>query len=155
MINIKEKKVELIELFYDLIYVYAISRLSLLIEGDGKGDFLPSFIIYVIYCLVILQSWLYLTNYVNRYGKWRWYEIVLTSINMIAALYMSNTIGNNTVSPAAFNLSMLIMLLCVLLMYAIEYLKKEEDLGAAKNSIVILIVISVLYFWHMFYHITK
>lgn len=146
MINIKEKKVELIELFYDLIYVYAISRLSLLIEGDEKGAFIPSFIVYVIYCLVILQSWLYLTNYVNRYGKWRWYEIVLTSINMIAALYMSNTIGNNTVSPAAFNLSMLVMLLCVLLMYVIEYLKKEEDLGAAKNSIVILIVINILYF---------
>ena len=121
MISIKEKKVELIELFYDLIYVYAISRLSLLIEGDGKGAFIPSFIVYVIYCLVILQSWLYLTNYVNRYGKWRWYEIALTSINMIAALYMSNTIGNNIVSPAAFNLSMLVMLLCVLIMYVIEY----------------------------------
>ena len=128
MINIKEKKVELIELFYDLIYVYAISRLSLLIEGDGKGAFIPSFIVYVIYCLVILQSWLYLTNYVNRYGKWRWYEIVITSINMIAALYMSNTIGNNTVSPAAFNLSMLVMLLCVLIMYVIEYLKKRRGL---------------------------
>ena len=29
---VKEKKVELIELFYDLIYVYAISRLTMLIE---------------------------------------------------------------------------------------------------------------------------
>lgn len=28
---VKEKKVELIELFYDLIYVYAISRLTMLI----------------------------------------------------------------------------------------------------------------------------
>lgn len=146
MFNIKEKKVELIELFYDLIYVYAISRLSLLIEGDGSGEFLPSFIIYVVYCLVILQSWLHLTTYVNRYGKWRWYEIVPTAVNMIATLYMSNTIGNNTVSPAAFNLSMSIMLLCVLIMYVIEYFKNEEDLGAAKNSIGILIVIVALYF---------
>ena len=146
MNSIKEKKVELIELFYDLIYVYAISRLSLLIEGDGHGAFLPSFIIYVIYCLVILQSWLYLTNYVNRYGKWRWYEIVLTSVNMIAALYMSNTIANNEVSPVAFNLSMFIMLLCVLVMYIIECIKNDEDLGAAKNSIVILIVIETFYF---------
>lgn len=30
--NVKEKRVELIELFYDLICVYAVSRLTLLIE---------------------------------------------------------------------------------------------------------------------------
>lgn len=30
--KVKEKKVELIELFYDLIYVYALSKLTMLIE---------------------------------------------------------------------------------------------------------------------------
>ena len=35
--EVKEKKVELIELFYDLIYVYAISRLTLLIEKPENG----------------------------------------------------------------------------------------------------------------------
>lgn len=33
--EVKEKKVELIELFYDLIYVYAISKLTL--PGKRKG----------------------------------------------------------------------------------------------------------------------
>ena len=37
---VKEKKVELIELFYDLIYVYAISRLTLLIE-EPEGGIIP------------------------------------------------------------------------------------------------------------------
>ncbi len=35
--KVKEKKVELIELFYDLIYVYAISKLTLLIEESEDG----------------------------------------------------------------------------------------------------------------------
>lgn len=35
-----EKKVEQIELFYDLIYVYAISKLTLLIEEPVAGGIL-------------------------------------------------------------------------------------------------------------------
>ena len=38
--NIKEKKVELIELFYDLIYVYAISKLTLFVE-EPEGGIIP------------------------------------------------------------------------------------------------------------------
>ncbi|WP_270304578.1 low temperature requirement protein A [Baileyella intestinalis] len=70
--NVKEKKVELIELFYDLIYVYAISRLTLLIE-EPEGGIIPlsGFLRYIVVCFVILQAWLYLTNYVNRYGRWK------------------------------------------------------------------------------------
>ena len=35
--KVKEKKVELIELFYGLIYVYAISKLTMLIEEPENG----------------------------------------------------------------------------------------------------------------------
>ena len=35
--EVKHKKVDLIELFYDLIYVYAISKLTLLIEEPEGG----------------------------------------------------------------------------------------------------------------------
>ncbi len=40
--NVKEKTVELIELFYDLIYVYAISKLTMLIEEPESGIILLS-----------------------------------------------------------------------------------------------------------------
>lgn len=73
--EVKEKKVELIELFYDLIYVYAISKMTMLIE-EPEGGIIPlsGFFRYLVVCFVILQAWLYLTNYVNRYGRWKWYE---------------------------------------------------------------------------------
>ena len=64
---VKEKKVELIELFYDLIYVYAISRLTMLIEEPEDGIIpLSGFFRYLVACFFILQACLYLTNYVNR-----------------------------------------------------------------------------------------
>lgn len=44
---IVEKKVELIELFYDLIFVYAISKLTALISEPVNGTVAPdSFFIY-------------------------------------------------------------------------------------------------------------
>ena len=146
--NVKEKKVELIELFYDLIYVYAISRLTLLIEEPENGVIpVSGFFQYFVVCFVILQAWLYLTNYVNRYGTWKWYEYALTVINMTATVYMANTITTqwNEMS-LTFNLAMLVMLLCVAVMYFIQTRLKEQDTGAAENSLIILAVDCLLYF---------
>ena len=94
MATVKHQKVELIELFYDLIYVYAISRLTLLLEAP-VGGVLPgvSLARYLVTGFVILQAWLYLTNYINRYGRWTWYDYALTAVNMAAAVYMANTIS--------------------------------------------------------------
>lgn len=146
--NVKEKKVELIELFYDLIYVYAISRLTLLIE-EPEGGIIPlsGFLRYIVVCFVILQAWLYLTNYVNRYGRWKWYEYGLTAVNMTATVYMANTISTewNEMS-LTFNLAMLVMLLCVAAMYLIQTIKKEQETAAAKNSLTILAVDCLFYF---------
>lgn len=146
--KVKEKKVELIELFYDLIYVYAISRLTLLIEEPENGIIsLPSFFRYLVVCFVILQAWLYLTNYVNRYGRWRWYEYALTAVNMTGTVYMANTISAQwSEMSLTFNLAMLVMLLCVAAMYSIQMRLKEQDTGAAKNSLLILSVDCLLYF---------
>lgn len=145
--NVKDKKVELIELFYDLIYVYAISKLTLLIE-EPEGGVIPfaGFFHYLVICFVILQAWLYLTNYVNRYGRWKWYEYGLTAVNMTATVYMANTInGDWSVMAPTFNMAMLVMLLCVAAMYFIQTRLKEQDVGAAKNSLVILAVDCLLY----------
>ena len=146
--EVKEKKVELIELFYDLIYVYAISRLTLLIEEPEGGIIpLPGFFRYLVVCFVILQAWLYLTNYVNRYGRWKWYEYAITAVNMTATVYMANTIGTDwNEMSLTFNLSMLVMLLCVEAMYLIQIKLKEQDTGAAENMALILSVDCILYF---------
>lgn len=146
--EVKEKKVELIELFYDLIYVYAISRLTLLIEEPVNGIIpLFGFLRYIVVCFVILQTWLYLTNYVNRYGRWKWYEYALTVINMTGAVYMANTIFTEwSEISLTFTLAMLVMLLCVVAMYFIQLRIKEQNTDAAKNSLTILTVVCLLYF---------
>lgn len=147
MVEVKEKRVELIELFYDLIYVYAISRLTLMVE-EPVGGIIPagSFLRYFVICFVILQAWLYMTNYVNRYSRWTWWEYLLTGINMVAAVYMANTISSDWGSmAAAFNIAMFVMLLCVAVLYLVQTRLHPGQAGAAGNSLVILAIVLFLY----------
>ena len=145
--EITKKPVELIELFYDLIFVYAISQLTGLIN-EPIGGIIPPYNLfaYLITCFVILQAWLYFTNYVNRYGRWRWYEYVFVCINMIAVIYMANTISLDwNAMYFTFDISMLIILLTVEAMYAVHAYKEKSLKGAAGNSITILSIVCVIY----------
>lgn len=145
--TVKEKKVELIELFYDLIFVYAISRLTSLISEPVNGAIpLDNLFVYVITSFVILQAWLYFTNYVNRYGRWKGYEYVIACINMVAVIYMTNTISPDWVLMVLpFNISMLILLLTVVVLYSVHAFKEKSMKGAAGNSISILLIVCGIY----------
>ncbi|MBE6508198.1 MAG: low temperature requirement protein A [Methanobrevibacter sp.] len=145
--EVKVKPVELIELFYDLIFVYAISKLTALVS-EPVGGIIPlnNFFAYIITSFVILQAWLYFTNYVNRYGKWEWHDYALVCVNMIAVIYMANTISPNWTSMSfTFNLSMLIMLLTVVILYVIQARRENSLKGAAGNSISILSIVCTIY----------
>ena len=145
--EIKVKPVELIELFYDLIFVYAISKLTALISEPVNGVIAPyGFFTYIITSFVILQAWLYFTNYVNRYGEWEWHDYILVCVNMIAVIYMANTISPNWASMSfTFNLAMLIMLLTVLVLYIVQARRERSLKGAAGNSISILSIVCTIY----------
>lgn len=145
--KVKVKPVELIELFYDLIFVYAISKLTALVSQPVNGIIPPyGFFAYLITSFVILQTWLYFTNYVNRYGQWKWYDYVLACVNMISVIYMANTISNDWTSMAfPFDLAMLILLLTVVILYLIQARKEKSMVGAAGNSITILAVVCTIY----------
>jgi low temperature requirement protein LtrA len=145
--EVTKKPVELIELFYDLIFVYAISQLTSLIN-EPVGGIIPSenFFAYFVTCFVILQAWLYFTNYVNRYGEWRWYEYILVFVNMIAVIFMSNTIaGDWSVMYFTYDVSMLIILLTIALLYAVHAKKEHSLKGAAGNSILNISIVCLIY----------
>lgn len=129
--EVKVKSVELIELFYDLIFVYAISKLTSLVSEPVGGIIPPyGFFAYLITSFVILQAWLYFTNYVNRYGRWKWYDYALACVNMISVIYMANTISTDWATMALpFDLPMLILLLTVVILYSIQAKKENSMVG--------------------------
>ena len=144
---IKERKVENIELFYDLIFVYAISKISGLIHHPNNGIIEPwTFISFIMASLVVLQEWLYLTNYLNRFGTFNLKEIIIMCINMGTAIYLSNSINLDWVQNYyPFNISMMIMSSSVAFLYHCQVMKKdfgEKEAVHARN--VLLIVVTLL-----------
>ncbi|MBE6518738.1 MAG: low temperature requirement protein A [Thermoplasmata archaeon] len=146
MPKVKEKKVELIELFYDLIYVYAISQMTLIVEEPDHGILTHEmFGVYIIASMVIIQAWLYMTEYVNRYGSWRWYEYVLVSFNMGAVIVVANTLTYNLDNSTGFIIAMLGVLGSVAALYIIQIYKEKQDITAAWHTLDILILIITIY----------
>ncbi|MDB8620069.1 low temperature requirement protein A [Streptococcus parasanguinis] len=133
---IKHKRVEFSELFYDLVFVFAISKVTTLIDHLHSGvvawDSLLDFFISV---MVIINSWMIQTIYTNRYGTNSLFNMVIMFINMGLMLFMSNMIGYNwqqyfhylcwAIGTLTFTL---------FLQYLVEFFRKSTD-NANRESI--------------------
>ena len=133
MKKITPKKVEMIELFYDLIFVYAISKMTGIIHHLHHGEIgIINFLQYLAVCFIVLQIWLYQTNYINRYGKHSTIENTLLYINMFATVFMTRNINTDwSVTYKSFNIASIIMCIAVIAQFALQLNKEKE----AKNEI--------------------
>ena len=88
-----EKKVEYIELIYDLIFVYLVGKNGELLHHI-EGGFIAAgtYLAYLSSTLVILQIWYFSTLYINRYGSGRVREHIGLFINMFLLYFMAEGI---------------------------------------------------------------
>ena len=88
-LSVKEKKVEYIELIYDLIFVYIIGRNNLLLHNFENGFVaLAAFMAYVMTTLAVIQIWNYTTYYINIYGRHSVREHIFLFINMFLMYFI-------------------------------------------------------------------
>lgn len=93
---IAAKKVSMLELFYDLIFVYAISKIAAMIHHPVAGSLpLVAFIEFVFVVIVVMQIWLYQVLYINRFGRSRLIDNIGLLISMYAAAYLANSINTH------------------------------------------------------------
>ena len=147
-IKVREKKVDLFELFYDLVFVYAISRVTLILEEPVDGSFtISQMAIYLISTLTVFQAWVFMTNYINRYGQWRWHEYLLLAINMFTAIYLAQSISPewDVSNGRVFIASMMVLVMTVLILYAIQMRKESESRTSAKHGVICLGVVLALF----------
>lgn len=84
-----EKKVEYLELIYDLIFVYIIGRNNSLLHTVENGFFPASqFAAYVFATLAIIQIWNFSTYYTNMFGRNGVRDHVFLFINMYLLYYI-------------------------------------------------------------------
>ena len=83
MIKKDEKKVEYLELIYDLIFVYVIGRNNSLLHDITNGFVTGStFIAYILCSLAIIQIWNFSTYYINMHGRNGLRDHIFLFINM-------------------------------------------------------------------------
>ena len=85
----EEKKVEYLELIYDLIFVYIIGRNNSLLLAVEDG-FVPAghFAIYILCTLAVIQIWNFSTFYINMFGRNGVRDHVFLFVNMYLLYYI-------------------------------------------------------------------
>ena len=139
IIRQKEKKVEYIELIYDLIFVYIIGRNNSLLHSFENGFVsLPAFMAYLLTTLAVIQIWNYTTYYINIYGRHSVRDHVFLFVNMFLLYF----IGESTRSDwqgfhTQYHIAWALILVNIGLQYLIE-LKNQGESKAAKKQISVM-----------------
>ncbi len=121
-----------IELFYDLIFVYAISVITSLCHGI-QGGFLDmgTWLIYLFCFLVVLQVWFYSTLLLNRYSDRSPIECVSLFINMFLLYFLANGVRQDwTETARLFNVTWAGILVNLAIQWIIKlrtYTNLDED----------------------------
>ena len=121
---VKEKKVEYIELIYDLIFVYMIGKNSSLIHHIEEGFIAPrAFLVFVIGTLVIIQIWNITTFYINRYGSNGVQEHIMIMVNMFLLYFMGDATRAEWSEGAyyKYDIAWALILINMLVSYWIKY----------------------------------
>lgn len=113
------KPVGMFELFYDLVFVYAISRITAMIHHPVNGSIpLVTFLQFLLVVIVVMQIWLYQVIYFNRYSKNRFFDIGGLVLNMFVAVYLANNINTEwQITFHYFNIAMAVMILILFCQY--------------------------------------
>lgn len=122
LLSKEEKKVEYLELIYDLIFVYIVGRNNLLLH-DVENGFVTggAFMAYVLCTLAIIQIWNFSTFYMNLYGRNGARDHVCLFINMYLLYHMANGINADWQSSFyQFNTAWALILVNLGVQYLIE-----------------------------------
>ncbi|MGU7965027.1 low temperature requirement protein A [Streptococcus suis] len=152
---IKHKKVELTELFYDLVYVYTISQLTSIIHHAHQGVVsLQSFFNFSVGLIIFVNSWMVQTVFTNRFGSNSLRNIIFMFLQMICLLVASSAVAGEWQNRFVWIfLPMAIISLLLLVQYILEYFQTSNDADRSlmKQFFYILGLRSVMLFLSLFF----
>ena len=124
------KKVNLTELFYDLVFVFGISKITHILESLESGIFsLKEIIIYIVVFVCFINVWNVQTVYMNRYGKHNLLHIIsMTVFQMPALVFMAANVSSDMEeSWTAFTLALLWIAVIQFLQYIYAYTQNKNS----------------------------
>lgn len=126
--SIIPKKVYMTELFYDLIYVFAVQQTTHMIHHLHNGIIDPlNYLKFAIVCMILLLMWFNQTVYLNKFGTNSWYDIIGLFLHMFGAVYVANNITTDwNTAFIPFNAAAIGMSLVVLIQYLLRMREFDE-----------------------------
>ena len=126
-----EKKVEYLELIYDLIFVFVIGRNNALLHHTQDGFISAgAFISYITGTLAVIQIWNFTTYYINTFGTNGAREHISLFINMFLMYFIAEGIGGDT--EEFFTQSHIAWAL-ILINIGVQYLLELGNFGSSKD----------------------
>lgn len=125
----EEKKVEYLELIYDLIFVYIIGRNNSLLHNlDGGFVSGATMLAYVLGSLAIIQIWNFSTFYINMHGRNGLRDHIALFINMYLLYYIGEGTRLHWESfQNQYHVAWALILLNIGLQYTIELRNHRTD----------------------------
>ena len=129
LFNQKEKKVEYIELIYDLIFVYIIGRNNQLLHSFENGFVSgQAFMVYIMTTLAAIQIWNFSTYYINIYGRHSVREHVFLFVNMFLLYFIGEgTRADWQAYHAQYHIAWALILVNIGVQYLLELRNNKED----------------------------
>ncbi|MEE5993399.1 MAG: low temperature requirement protein A [Oscillospiraceae bacterium] len=155
-----EKKVEYLELIYDLIFVYIIGRNNSLLHHLDDGFISGGmFIAYVVCSLAVIQIWNFSAYYINIFGKNGLREHIFLFLNMFLLYFIAEGTGENWENHyTQYHVAWALILLNTAVQYLIEYHNQKGNQKLAhqiqKSSAVLiteaLLILLAVPAYHLF-----
>ena len=139
----EEKKVEYLELIYDLIFVYIIGRNnSLLHHVEGGFVSTTTFLAYILCSLAIIQIWNFSTFYINMHGR----NGLRDHIALVLNMYLLYYIGEGTrlhweTFHTQYHVAWALILVNIGAQYAIElrhHRRVAHEVRSIRNMMIVL-----------------
>ena len=146
----EEKKVEYIELIYDLIFVYIVGRNnSLMHHTEGGFISLDTYMQFIIVTIIAIQIWSATTLLINRYGSNGIMDHIAIFINMYLMYYMAKGSGADWQDYYyQYNVAWMLILLNLALQYYIKLRREDkspwETVNIHSNIISLLVQAAII-----------
>lgn len=136
------KPVSMVELFYDLVFVYMISKATGLIHHLNHGVVDPyALMVFTFVVIVFINSWMVQSVFVNRFGESSWTDIGFMFVDMMIVLYMSNSFSSNlnaNLRPFFIAAGLLSLTLCLQYLIVLWRTNDRDDRAIARIFAAIL-----------------
>ena len=156
-----EKKVEYVELIYDLIFVYVIGRNNSLISHISNGFIEPSaYFTYALCTLITIQIWYMTVLFINRYGENSIQDYIGLFINMFLLYYMADATRTTWESHFyRYNIAWALILLNLAVQYMLKCRRVQKETPWELTNIrffirMLFVMISVIALFTALYPVT-